>query len=65
MSARRDHDHEAHWGRISNRPLYSEEDDVEEYIEIDTSNAAEIAKMKHLMDTNCTISFIDVKQEAQ
>lgn len=29
--------HEAHWNRISNRPLYSVEEDLEEYIEIKTS----------------------------
>lgn len=29
--------HEPHWNRISNRPLYSVEEDLEEYIEIKTS----------------------------
>lgn len=38
LSARRLHSHTPHWNRISNRPLYSVEEDLDEYIEIKSTD---------------------------
>lgn len=31
MDARRDHDHEAHWDRIANRMLYTQEEELDQH----------------------------------
>lgn len=37
LVARRQHTHEPHWNRISNRPQYGAEHDLDEYLEIKTA----------------------------
>lgn len=34
VHVRRSHDHQPHWGRIANRQLYNDEDEVDEYFEL-------------------------------
>lgn len=47
--ARRHHDHESHWERIGNRPLYDVEDDLDEYVDIDPTDPLHMAKLGQMM----------------
>ncbi|XP_059611346.1 modifier of mdg4-like isoform X5 [Phlebotomus argentipes] len=45
VTSRRSHCHEPHWNRISNRPLYSFEDDMGDFIEISAETEEKIDEM--------------------
>lgn len=56
---RRSHDHQPHWARIANRPLYGEEDEVDEYFELkpEEDYEHEMVKVTKISDTLSGLEF--------
>lgn len=48
MDARRDHDHEAHWDRIANRMLYTQEEELDQHDVDQLVDASELRQQLRL-----------------
>lgn len=62
LAARRFHDHEPHWKRLENRPLYDEEEDLDEYITINPNDTKQLRKMKMFSSNELqTLSILNIQ----
>lgn len=55
VHVRRSHEHEPHWGRIANRPLYNEEDDLDDIL--DTHKDDSLIDMSKLGPVPATMEY--------
>lgn len=55
MVARRQHDHADHLERIGTRTLYDVEDDLDEFVEINTADPIQMTKFNRMMNQENTL----------
>lgn len=57
IRARNNHNHQDHWRKIHNKTLYDNEEDLEEYIEITSSNP-KAGELLNVIDTGTKFKFV-------